>query len=142
MNDSGQGLEAEEMWTFLERMNWTDPSLDFPSLVPSACEGLGLGREEAASGTAWIFAREGRRNSEPRNQEVGRLHRTQEGRKKHWEKNSTYEGQTYLSLLVKLGGHMLPAGIPGPDVEGRELYSLLLSHRERDSLLQSPLIPL
>ena len=50
MNDSGQGLEAEEMWTFLERMNWTDPSLDFPSLVPSACEGLGLGRDEAASG--------------------------------------------------------------------------------------------
>ena len=28
------------------------------------------------------------------------------------------EGQTYLSLLVKLGGHILPAGIPAPDVEG------------------------
>ena len=78
------------MQTFLERMNWANYSLVFPSLVPSACEGLGLGREEAASGTAWIFAREGRRNLEPRNQEVGRLHRTQEGRKKHWEKNSTY----------------------------------------------------
>ena len=78
------------MWTFLERMNCTDPSLVFPSLVPSACEGLGLGREEATSGTAWIFAREGRRNSEPRNQEVSSLHRTQEGRKKHWKKNSTY----------------------------------------------------
>ena len=37
---------------------------------------------------------------------------------------------------------MLPAGIPAPDVEGRELYSLLLSHRERNSLPQSPLIPL
>ena len=78
------------MWTFLERMNWADHSLVFPSLVPSACEGLGLGREEATSGTEWIFAREGRRNSEPRNQEVGSLLRTQEGRKKHWEKNSAY----------------------------------------------------
>ena len=114
----------------------------FPSLAPSACEGLGLDREEATSGTAWIFAREGRRNSEPNNQEVGSFHRTQEGRKKHWEKNSTYEGQTYLSLLVKLGGHMLPAGIPGPDVEGRELHSFLLSYRERDYIPQSPLIPL
>ena len=36
------------------------------------------------------------------------------------------EGQTYLSLLLKLGGHMLPVGIPATDVEGREL-----SHRER-----------
>ena len=71
-------------------MNWADPSLVFPSFVPSACEGLGLGREEATSGTAWIFAREGRRNWEPRNQEVGSLHRMQEGRKKHWEKNSAY----------------------------------------------------
>ena len=42
------------------------------------------------------------------------------------------EGYTYLSLPVKLGGHVLPAGIPAPDVEWRELYSLLLSHRERD----------
>ena len=78
------------MQTFLERMNWADPSLVFPSLVPFACEELGLGREEATSGTACIFAREGRRNSEPRNQEVGSLARTQEGRKKHWEKNSAY----------------------------------------------------
>ena len=78
------------MQTFLERMNWADPSLVSSSLVPSACEGLGLGREEATSGTAWIFAREGRRNSEPRNQEVGSLHRTQEGRKKQWEKNNAY----------------------------------------------------
>ena len=52
------------------------------------------------------------------------------------------EGQTYLSLLVKLGGHVIPAGILAPDVKGRELYSLLLSHRERDHLPQSPLIPL
>ena len=88
--DSEQGLGAEGMRTFLERMNWADSSLVFPSLVPSACEGLGLGREEATSGTAWIFAREGRRNSEARNQEVGSFHRTQEGRKKHWEKNSAY----------------------------------------------------
>ena len=88
--DSGQGLEAEGMWTFLERMNWADSSLVFPSLVPSAGEGLGLGWEEATSGTAWIFAREGRRNSEPSNQEVVSLHRTQEGRKKHWKKNSAY----------------------------------------------------
>ena len=86
VNDSGQGLEAEGMQTFLERMNWADPSLVSPSLVPSACEGLGLGREEATSGTAWIFGREGRRNSEPRNQEVGSLHRTQEGKKKHWKR--------------------------------------------------------
>ena len=90
VTNSGQGLEAEGMWTFLERMNWADPSLVFPSLVPSACEGLGLGREEVTSGTAWIFAREGRRNSQPNNQEVGSLHRTLEGRKKHWEKNSAY----------------------------------------------------
>ena len=47
---------------------------------------MGLGREDGTSGTAWIFAREGRRNSEPNNQEVGSFHRTQEGRKKHWEK--------------------------------------------------------
>ena len=125
------------MWTFLERMNWADSFLVFPSLVPSACEGLGLGREEATSGTAWIFAREGRRNSEPRIQEVGSFHRTQEGRKKHWEMSSAC-----LSLPLKLGGHIHPAGIPARDVEGRELYSLLLSHRERDSLPQSPLIPL
>ena len=62
VNDSGQGLEAERTWAFLERMIWADPSLVFPSIVPSACEGLGQGREEATSGTAWIFAREGRRN--------------------------------------------------------------------------------
>ena len=49
-----------------------------------------MGREEATSETACIFAREGRRNSEARNQEVGSFHRTQEGRKKHWEKNSAY----------------------------------------------------
>ena len=78
------------MQTVLERMNWADPSLVFPSLLPSACEGLGLGRQEATSGAAWIFARGGRRNSEPRNQEVDSLLRTQEGRKKHWEKNSAY----------------------------------------------------
>ena len=78
------------MQTFLERMNWADHSLVITFLVPSACDGLGVGREEAASGTAWIFAREGRRNSEPRIQEVGSFHRTQEGRKKHWEKNSAY----------------------------------------------------
>ena len=90
VNDSGQGLKEKGMQTFLERMNWADPSLVFPSLVPSACEGLGLGREEVTSGTAWIFAREGRRNSQPNNQEVGSLHRTLEGRKKHWEKNSAY----------------------------------------------------
>ena len=90
VSDSGQVLEAEAMWAFLERMNWADPSLVFPSVVPSACEGLGLGREETTSGTAWIFAREERRNSEPRNQEVGSLHRKQKGRKKHWEKNRAY----------------------------------------------------
>ena len=78
VSDSGQGLEAEGMGAFLERMIWADSSLVFPSVVPSACEGLGLGREETTSGTAWIFAREGSRNSEPRNQEVDSLHRTQE----------------------------------------------------------------
>ena len=78
------------MQTFVERMIWADPSLIFPSVGPSACEGLGQGREEATSGTAWIFAREGRRNSEPMNQKVGSLHRTREGRKKHWGKNSAY----------------------------------------------------
>ena len=43
-----------------------------------------------------------------------------------------------MSLLVKLAGHVLPAGIPAPDVEERELYLLLMSHRERDSLPQRP----
>ena len=49
-----------------------------------------MGKEEAISGTAWIFTREGSRNSEPRNQEVVSLHRMQEGKKKHWEKSSAY----------------------------------------------------
>ena len=62
----------------------------FVSLVPSAGEGLGLGREGATSGTAKLSTSEGRRNSEPSNEEVGNLHRTQEGRKKHCEKNSAY----------------------------------------------------
>ena len=90
LDDLGQGLEADGMWTFLERMNWADPTLVFSSLVPSAGEGLGLGREEATGGTVWIFAREGRRNSQPSNQEMSILLRTQEGRKKHWEKKSAY----------------------------------------------------
>ena len=50
----------------------------------------GPGREEATSETAGIFAREGRRNSESSNEEVSILLRTQEGMKKHWEKNSAY----------------------------------------------------
>ena len=58
------------------------PVLVFISLVPSAGEGLGLGREGATGGTAKIPTSEGRRNSEPSNQEVGSFHRTQEGRKK------------------------------------------------------------
>ena len=66
------------------------------------------------------------------------MHRTQEGRKKHWEKNCLTEGQAYLSLPVKLGGCILPALIFAPDVEGIELYSLLMSHRERDNLSQEP----
>ena len=47
-------------------------------------------------------------------------------------------GQTYLSLPVKLGGRILPALISSPDVEGIELYSLLMSHGEQDSLPQEP----
>jgi len=43
-----------------------------------------------------------------------------------------------LSLLVKIEGNVLPAGIPAPDVELREMYLLLMSHRERDSLPQRP----
>ena len=39
LDDSGQGLEGEGMQTFLERMTWADPSLVFPSLLPSAGEG-------------------------------------------------------------------------------------------------------
>ena len=62
----------------------------FPSLVQSAGEGLGLGKEGATSGTAEISTSERSRNSEPSNQEVGSLYRAQEGRKKHWEKNSDY----------------------------------------------------
>ena len=86
---SGQGLEAEIADIF-RKNELGRPVLVSPSLVQSAGEGLGFGREEATSGTAWIFAEERRRNSEPSNQEVGSLHRTQEGRKKHWEKNSAY----------------------------------------------------
>lgn len=42
-----------------------------------------------------------------------------------------------MSLLVKLaGGHLLRAGIPALDTEGIEPYSLLMRHRERDSLTQ------
>ena len=62
----------------------------FASLVPTAGEGLGLGREGATSGTAKISTNEGRRNLEPSNQEVGSVHTTQEGRKELWEKNSAY----------------------------------------------------
>ena len=39
LDDSGQGLEGEGMQTFLDRMIWADPSLVFPSLLPSAGEG-------------------------------------------------------------------------------------------------------
>ena len=46
------------------------------------------------------------------------------------------EGQTFFSLPVKLGGYVFPAGNPAPDAEGRELYSLLMSHRERNGLPQ------
>ena len=48
------------------------------------------------------------------------------------------EGQIYLSLPVKLGGCVLPALISAPDVQGIELYSLLMRHGERDSLPQEP----
>lgn len=58
-NEPGQGLEVEGMWTLLERMIWTTPSLVFSSLVPSAGERQGLGKEGAASGAAGIFPREG-----------------------------------------------------------------------------------
>ena len=43
-----------------------------------------------------------------------------------------------MSLLVKLGFHVTPVGIPATEVEGRELYSLLMSHRERERLPQRP----
>ena len=39
LDDSGQGLEGEGMQKFLERMIGADPSLVFPSLLPSAGEG-------------------------------------------------------------------------------------------------------
>ena len=39
LDDSGQGLEGEGMQKFLERMIWADPSLVFPSLLPSVSEG-------------------------------------------------------------------------------------------------------
>ena len=48
------------------------------------------------------------------------------------------ESQTYLSLPVKLGGCVLPDLISAPDVEGIELYSLLMSYGERDILPQEP----
>ena len=44
-----------------------------------------------------------------------------------------------MSLLVKLGGHVIPAGIPAPDVEVRELYSLLMSQRKRNYVPQRPI---
>ena len=43
-----------------------------------------------------------------------------------------------MSPLVKCGGHVLPAGIPSPDVEGIELCSLLMIHGKRESLPQGP----
>ena len=48
-------------------------------------------------------------------------------------------GQTYLSFLVKLGGRVLPALSSAPDMEEIEVYSLQMSHGERDSLPQEPL---
>ena len=51
------------------------------------------------------------------------MHRTQEGRKKHWEKNCLTEGQAYLSLPVKLGGCILPALIFAPDVVDRAVLT-------------------
>ena len=39
LDDSGQGLEGEGMQIFFKRMIWADPSLVFPSLLPSAGEG-------------------------------------------------------------------------------------------------------
>ena len=61
--------------------------------------------------------------------------RTQEGRKKHWEKKWCLpEDQTYLGLPVNhAGGHILPAGLPALDMEGIELTSLLMNHGEKDS---------
>ena len=44
-------------------------------------------------------------------------------------------------FLVKLGGHVLPAGRLTRDVEGIELYSLPSSHGETDSLPQGPFDP-
>ena len=75
---------------FFRKNEQGSPVLVFPSLVPSAGEGLGLGKEGATSGTAEISTSERSRNSEPSNQEVGSLYRTQEGKKKHWGKNSAY----------------------------------------------------
>ena len=57
------------MWTFLERMNWADPSLVFPSLVPSACEGLGLGRRGSHKWDCMDICK--RREEELRTQEPG-----------------------------------------------------------------------
>ena len=54
----------------------------FVSLVPSAGEGLGLGREGATSGTAKISTSEGRRNSEPSNKKCsGQLAQDPGGKK-------------------------------------------------------------
>ena len=58
-DETDQGLEVEGMWTLLERMIWTTPSLALSSLVPSAGERQGQGREGATSGAAGIFPREG-----------------------------------------------------------------------------------
>ena len=44
-----------------------------------------------------------------------------------------------MSLPVKLGCLFLPALISTPDLEGIELYSLLMSHGEKDSLHQEPI---
>ena len=44
-------------------MNWAAPFLIFSSLVSSAGEGEGLGREETTSGSVGTFGRKGRRSS-------------------------------------------------------------------------------
>ena len=83
-----------------------------------------------------------RREEEFRTQEPGGGQLAQEAGEKEealGKEQCLPEGQTYLSLL---GGHVIPAEILAPDMEGRELYLVLLSHRERDLLPQSPLIPL
>ena len=136
--DSGQGLEAEGIETFSETINRAAP----PWFSLRQCQ-LQV-RDRAGKGVShkWDCIDICKRKEEEfRSQEpCGGQHAQDPGGKGETlgEKQCLPQRQNYLSLLVNLGGHIFPAGNFTPDLQAIELSSLLMSHRERDSLPQRP----